>query len=106
MFPKSAFTVNRLRRRGIEPNRERSFLDNFNYIGNLQLLEGLDNTIKNDKDFKEWFEENLPTAEARKAYCQKHLIPDNIDLAFDNFPNFMAEREKLIIERLKRELQN
>ena len=27
-------------------------MDNFNYIGNLQLLEGLDNISKNNKDLK------------------------------------------------------
>jgi len=105
IFPKSAFTVNRLQRRGIAPDKQRIFLDNFNYICNLQLLEGLDNTTKNDKDFKEWFEENLPTAEARAAYCQKHLIPENIDLEFENFPEFMVARDELITQRLKQTLQ-
>jgi len=105
IFPKSAFTAKKLERKGIEENRHKNFLNNFNYLANLQLLEGLDNTTKNDKDFKEWFYDNHPTEEARRAYCQKHLIPENIDLAFENFPEFFASREQLIIERLKKELQ-
>ncbi len=41
------------------------FISDFNHLGNLQLLEGLDNASKEDKDYKQWFEENLPTAEAK-----------------------------------------
>jgi hypothetical protein len=57
---------------GISSDRITDFLENFNYIGNLQLLEGLDNTSKTNKDFKKWFEDNLPTEEAKTAYRQKH----------------------------------
>ena len=105
IFPKSEFTPKKLRRRGIENERQKEYLDNFNYIGNLQLLEGLDNTSKSDADFKEWFEKTLPTEEARRSYRQKHLIPDDIDLAFEAFPEFLGAREELILERLKKELQ-
>jgi len=105
IFPKADFTESKLRKRGIPADKMVDFLENVNYIGNLQLLEGLDNTSKNDKDFKEWFEANLPTVEARQAYCQKHLIPVGVDLSLENFPNFLEAREKLIIDRLKKELQ-
>jgi uncharacterized protein with ParB-like and HNH nuclease domain len=105
VFPKAAFTANKLRRRGIAQDEQKPFMDNFNYLCNLQLLEGLDNITKNDKDFDIWLAENCPTEEARQAYFQKHLIPENINLAFENFPNFVAAREELVLERLKRELQ-
>ena len=58
IFPKAEFTERKLRRRGIVDITD--FISNFNYIGNLQLLEGLDNTSKKDKDYKEWFETNYP----------------------------------------------
>lgn len=103
IFPKAEFTERKLRRRGIVDITD--FISNFNYIGNLQLLEGLDNTSKKDKDYKEWFETNLPTAEAKREYCQRHLIPSDIDLSFTNFPEFFEAREALIIEKLKKELQ-
>lgn len=73
IFPKIEFTANKLRRKGIEVDKHSDFLNNFNYIGNLQLLEGLDNTSKNDKDFKEWFEKNLPTKEARRGLTAKNI---------------------------------
>ena len=103
IFPKAEFTERKLRRRGIIDITD--FISNFNYIGNLQLLEGLDNTSKKDKDYKEWFETNLPTAEAKQEYCKRHLIPSDIDFSFTNFPEFFEARENLIIEKLKKELQ-
>jgi hypothetical protein len=105
IFPKAEFTESKLRKRGIPAEKMADFLENFNYIGNLQLLEGLDNTSKNDKDFKEWFEANLPTDEAKTAYRQKHLLPDTINFKFEKFPEFLEARESFIIERLKKELQ-
>ena len=76
-----------------------------NYIGNLQLLEGIDNSSKYNKDFKSWFENSYPTAEAQSTYKQKHLLPDNIDFDFINFPEFYEARKTLIVEKLKKELQ-
>jgi uncharacterized protein with ParB-like and HNH nuclease domain len=105
IFPKSEFTVKKLRKRGISPELHDSFMNNFNYIGNLQLLEGLDNTIKNDKSFKDWLDENYTTNAARQSYCEKHLIPLNIDYSFENFPEFLRLREELIVVRLQKELQ-
>jgi hypothetical protein len=99
------FSERKLRKLGIPANRIKDFLENFNYIGNLQLLEGLDNTFKTNKDFKRWFEDNLPTEEAKTAYRQKHLIPDGVDLSFTNFPDFLKAREALIRDRLRKELQ-
>ena len=103
IFPKAEFSMKKLRQRGIENTDD--FIDDFNYIANLQLLEGPVNTSKNDKDFKEWFEEKYPTEEAKNSYRQKHLIPIGIDLAFEKFPEFLEAREVLIREQLKRELQ-
>jgi hypothetical protein len=103
IFPKAEFTERKLRRGGIGDITD--FISNFNYLGNLQLLEGLDNTSKKDKDYKEWFETNLPTAESKREYCQRHLIPSGIDLSFTKFPEFFEARENLIIEKLKKELQ-
>ena len=106
IFPKSEFSERKLRKLGIPADRIMDFLENFNYIGNLQLLEGLDNTSKTNKDYKKWFEDNLPTEEAKTAYRQKHLIPDGVDLAFTNFPDFFEARETLIVGKLKKELQS
>ena len=105
IFPKAEFTKSKLQNKGITTDRISDFLENFNYIGNLQLLEGIDNSSKYNKDFKSWFENSYPTAEAQSTYKQKHLLPDNIDFDFINFPEFYEARKTLIVEKLKKELQ-
>ncbi|MCL2077500.1 MAG: DUF262 domain-containing HNH endonuclease family protein [Oscillospiraceae bacterium] len=105
VFPKAEFVPKKLRKRGIKNDEHNEFIKNFNFIGNLQLLEGYDNISKSDKDFKTWFEENYKSKEAQLSYRQKHLIPYESDLLFENFPEFFKAREKIIIEKLKNELQ-
>jgi hypothetical protein len=105
IFPKSEFTPDKLRVRGIVDDKQKVFLENFNCIANLQLLEGSDNISKSDKDFKEWFEANLPAEEAKRDYRGRHLIPEGVNLAFENFPEFAEKRKSLIIDRLKEKLQ-
>jgi len=105
IFPKAEFTLKKLRRRGIvDEGRQKEFLDNFNFIGNLQLLEEAENNIKSDMDFKEWFEENNPTSDSQCLYMEKHLLPKNADLSFENFPEFLEAREELMKKRLRKEL--
>lgn len=58
IFPKAEFSERKLRKERIPADKIMDFLENFNYIGYLQLLEGLANTSKNDKNFKKWFEDN------------------------------------------------
>lgn len=74
-----------------------------NYIGNLQLLEAAPNEEKDNKDFDKWLSETYTDAGELKAYKEKHYIPD-VDLSFTNFKEFLAEREKLIVKALKKEL--
>lgn len=38
--------------------------------------------------------------EYRKEFLGKHLIPD-VDLSLENFNNFIEERKKIIIDKLK-----
>ena len=75
-------------------------MENYNYIGNLQLLEGIPNEEKSSRDFKEWVEITYPEEELRKDYMRKHLIPD-VDLSFNNFEEFINKRNELILNRLK-----
>jgi uncharacterized protein with ParB-like and HNH nuclease domain len=66
MFPRSRFTKNHLRSKGISDEHDAEFIDKRDRIGNLQLLEGIPNIEKSDKDFKEWFETDLRGSEERE----------------------------------------
>ena len=96
IFPKSLFTKKELRKRDVPSDKIDYYMDCCNYLGNLQLLEGLQNQEKSGKDFKEWLYETYPNKTDRKDYMRKHYIPD-VDLSLQNFEEFLKEREKLLV---------
>jgi uncharacterized protein with ParB-like and HNH nuclease domain len=101
IFPKKLFTRKRLLKRGIDESRIDFYLDNYNYLANLQLLEGVPNQEKSGKDFNVWIEKKYPDLTERKEYMKRHFIPD-IDLSLENFEKFIEEREKLITSAFKK----
>lgn len=100
IFPKKLFTHKRLKMRNIDEDKIEFYLNNYNYIANIQLLEGIPNQEKSGKDFDKWIKEQYPDKKDREAYMNKHYIPD-IDLSLDNFQEFIKEREKLIVAAFK-----
>jgi uncharacterized protein with ParB-like and HNH nuclease domain len=104
ILPKSFFTRRKLRKKGIPEDQIENYLDYYNYLGNLQLLEEIPNIEKRDIEFEKWFLKTYKTEQERKDYKEKHLIPD-VDLSFNNFTEFFEKREKLIIEKLKEILE-
>lgn len=103
IFPKSLFTKNKLAKRGVEVNKINDYIENYNYIGNLQLLESIPNIEKSNKEFEVWLHETV-NEEAIDDYKIKHYIPKNIDLDFTNFLEFLEERERLFIKALEKTL--
>lgn len=92
IYPKSFFTRKNLAKEGIE-NID-FYLDHFNSIENLQLLEGPINVEKSNCDFKKWLEYHF-NEEEKKEFMKKHYIP-NVDLDFNNFEEFIKERRELM----------
>lgn len=103
MFPKSEFTPKKLAAKGVPEDKISYFIENCNYIGNLQLLEEIPNIEKKAMDFEKWLSEKVPSGELAD-YKKKHYVP-SVNLAFNNFDVFLEEREKLLIERLNVELR-
>ena len=99
IYPKRLFTSARLTRRNIPYNRHEEFLERYNCIGNIQLLEGSANQEKQGKDFDEWMDSLEMSSSERSEYMSKHYIPD-VDLAFENFVEVFDARERLIVRRL------
>ncbi|MCK5296454.1 MAG: hypothetical protein KAJ75_06165, partial [Alphaproteobacteria bacterium] len=102
IHPKSKFKKNILLKNEVPEQDISSFLENYNYLANLQFLEANPNLEKSDKFFEDWFNE-LPKEE-RNEYRKKHYIPKE-DLCISNFLEFFEEREKLIEKKLKKLLQ-
>jgi hypothetical protein len=98
IFPKSLFQKNKLLKRGIQESKIRTYLDSFNELPNLQLLEGTPNQEKQGKDFKDWLDKTYPNETEKRDYMVKNYIPD-VDLSLSSFDMFVSEREKLLRDR-------
>lgn len=101
IFPRGSLnSAPKLRRQGINEDAINFCLENYDYMGNLQLIEGISNQEKSDKPFKEWLDSVCSTEQEIKEYKQKHYIP-NVDLDLENFEEFFWKREELIKAKLK-----
>ena len=105
IFPKSLFKKPILKKRGLSNEDIEIFQDYVNYLGNLQLLEAIPNIEKQNTEFKIWLNETYPTETEQKDYFNKHFIPQNIDLDFNNFIEFFEKRENLLKNEFKKKLQ-
>lgn len=95
IFPRSLFNRKSLLARGLSEEKAEEFIENVDYLANLQLMSGLPNIEKSNKEFEEWLFETYPDSQMRKEYMEKNFIPD-VDLGIANFSEFFAERTKLM----------
>lgn len=95
IFPKCLFTMNNLVKNRFDRYKCEVYLENFDYIANLQLMDESTNLEKSSMDFKDWLFKQFPESIERKEYMKKHYIPD-IDLSFDNFEEFIKQRKQLM----------
>ena len=101
IHPKGTFNEKKLKKLGIPEEKIEFYMDEYNYLANLQLLEGTTNIEKSDSDFKEWLKKTYPDEIERKDYMRKHYIPD-IDMSINNFEEFIKKREQLMAEEFKK----
>ena len=60
MYPKSKFTRKQLKKHGLTDEEIEFALKNYNYLGNLQLLEAIPNIEKSNCDFDTWLHSTIP----------------------------------------------
>jgi uncharacterized protein with ParB-like and HNH nuclease domain len=102
IFPRSFFTSRKkLLSKGIREDSHQFYLENHNYVANLQLLEGVPNQEKSNKDFLDWLKTNHATAPSLADYGARHYIP-GVDLSFANFEEFFTSREHIMFDELKK----
>ncbi|WP_249406092.1 GmrSD restriction endonuclease domain-containing protein [Helicobacter pylori] len=98
IYPKSKF------KKGNE-KLDKDFYECGNYLYNLQLLEGQENSAKKDKDPEVWLKEEYKNeqaqAQAIEEYKKRNYIDPKLKLEWDNIKEFRKKREEAIIERLK-----
>ncbi|RHX89041.1 GmrSD restriction endonuclease domain-containing protein [Leptospira stimsonii] len=95
IFPKSEFTKTKLKKRGYSELKINNYLKTFNTILNLQLLTNSENLSKNSTSWDQW-------SLTRDAFFkERHSIPIINDYSFDNYENFIEQRKKIIINKLR-----
>ncbi|WJX97178.1 GmrSD restriction endonuclease domain-containing protein [Helicobacter pylori] len=94
IYPKSKFN---------EENKKlnQDFYKWGNYLFNLQLLEGQENSAKKDKDPEVWLKEEYKDERAIEEYKKRNYIDPTLKLEWENIKEFRETREKAIIKTLK-----
>ncbi|WQY84642.1 DUF262 domain-containing HNH endonuclease family protein [Helicobacter pylori] len=97
IYPKSKFN---------EKNKKlnKDFYKCGNYLFNLQLLEGAENSAKKDKDHEVWLKEEYKDERAIEEYKKRNYIDPNLKLEWENMKEFREKREEAIITKLKEAL--
>ncbi|GAA9258386.1 hypothetical protein TH0127_12620 [Helicobacter pylori] len=102
IYPKSKFNKE-------NEKLDKDFYECGNYLYNLQLLEGQENSAKRDKDPEVWIKEEYKNeqaqaqaqAQAIEEYKKRNYIDPKLKLEWENIKEFRKKREEAIIERLK-----
>jgi uncharacterized protein with ParB-like and HNH nuclease domain len=104
IFPKTLFTERKLKGIGLSGEEIDFYLDYYNTLPNLQLLEGVLNQEKSRTPFDQWIEKRYPKRNGRQSYMERNYIPP-VSLKMDNFKEFVEKRTELITKRLKKILK-
>lgn len=99
VFPKSRFTVARLRNAGVDDDQIDNFIDCANRIANLQLLDEDTNNEKRAKLPAEWMQGHFSDDITRRQHCDKYLLGE-IPQDVTGFMSFYEARRERMQERV------
>lgn len=100
IHPKKYFKHRELVKLGIEDEAVRDqYLNSFNAIGNLQLIQETENLEKNAIPFAEWLTENYKNEDLIN-YKNMHFIPLENDLSMNEFLAFYESRRETLKTKL------
>ncbi|OCW93069.1 DUF262 domain-containing protein [Alishewanella sp. HH-ZS] len=102
IHPQAFFNKAKLRKLNIAEQDIEVFLNLFNKLPNLQLLEATSNIEKSDQEFKQWLAKNFTTEDARESYLRQNLIAPSQSLAIEDFLSFFEQRRQNIKNQLMR----
>ncbi|GAA9588846.1 DUF262 domain-containing protein [Helicobacter pylori] len=94
IYPKSKFKKE-------NEKLDKDFYEYRNLLYNLQLLEGTENSIKQDKDPEVWLKEEYKNEQAIEEYKKRNYIDPKLKLEWENIKEFRETREEAIIKKLK-----
>jgi hypothetical protein len=100
VFPASSFTRARLLRAGVTEAEVPSYLDMYNRLPNLQLLDGATNVAKQAVLPMEWARGRFPDEQARQLYLAGHDMHD-LPETLPEFGSFYRARAAKMADRLR-----
>ena len=101
IHPKSFFNKRKLVSLGIEDDEQQErFIDMFNKLPNLQLLQANQNTEKNNKHFSDWLDEVYTNDTDKKTFLIQNHIKSDISLNFLDFEELYISRTNLLRKSL------
>ena len=93
IYPKSKFNKkNKL--------LQAEYIGKENGLWNLQLLEGIANEEKNNKDPEEWLSIEMSDKNKRQEYMVNNYIPKDYVLNWESISEFEAERKDTMLKKL------
>lgn len=104
IHPQSFFKKKALIKLGFDTQHIELFMEQFNKLPNLQLLEATSNIEKSDQQFEAWLDKNFSTAEAKESYLRQNLISQSQSLTFADFLAFTEQRKQNLKNQFMRML--
>ena len=99
VFPKSRFTPNRLKAAFIADEEIEAFRDRCDRLANLQLLDRSVNNEKRASLPAEWLDAHCSDDQARKSYCDRHLLGD-VPREIKDFAGYYKTRRQKLRDRI------
>jgi hypothetical protein len=100
IYPRSQFTLSKLRLAGVSDQEIETFIHNSNRLPNLQLLEGSANNEKRQKMPNKWYESQFPDMKSRQHHLSIQLI-EELPESLKGFNDFYEKRRKLLENKIK-----
>ncbi|MDZ7742222.1 MAG: hypothetical protein U5Q03_10830 [Bacteroidota bacterium] len=101
IYPKSFFNKRSLNAQGINDDDLRhQFMDRYNKLANLQLLQATTNIEKKNRHFEDWLNEVYPNESDRRTFLTQNHINIDASLKFEDFVKFYDNRRDTIRKKL------
>jgi len=100
IHPKKYFTSKKLLKQGVNVAKVEDYLDRFNKLSNLQLLQANENKEKSATMLKPWLKNTHTSEERQNAFFSQNYIGKDDSLDFDDFISFYENRKLRLKQKL------
>lgn len=103
IHPKSFFNRRKLSKMNIQNSDIEEYMDRYNNLPNIQLLQANMNTEKSDKQLNDWIKETYSKKEKDSFLIDNHIdLKSSLD--FGDFINFYEKRKEILKKKISKVL--